>query len=237
MRAEWVAGSAASLALGGVTLMSGFALSPLPQNGEPLADTLLVASQTPERWLASSTLMFMAAAGLTVGAFCLLDLLRRDKRFAVAAVVLYMIGTIGLSGYAMALVFLRGLVLDGSLVMDRLGDVANEPGTRAFLLGWLGSLLLGFTLVAIGLLRNPIVPRWVPVLILAFVVSQFLPLGGGAAFTTVQFMVLAVGLCGAAVAANAHAQAKQAALAVPGSVPDPTRATGFAVTPRGTHLR
>lgn len=222
MRAEWIAGSATSLALGGVTLMSGYAMSPLPQNGESLADTVLVASRTPERWLASSSLMFMAAAGLTVGAFCLLDLLRRDRRYAVVAVVLYMVGTIGLSGYAMALVFLRGLVLDGALVIERLGDAASNPGTRAVLLGWLGCLLLGLTLIALGLFRNHMVPRWAPVLILMFVASQFVPVGGHGV-TTVQFLVLAVALAGIAVAANAHAQATEVGPTIYDSSPKDAR--------------
>ena len=104
MRTEWILGSAVMLVVGGVALMLGFGILPLPED-QGLEEALLVAAQSPGRWLASCVLIFIASISLTLGVFALLSLLRRDRRFAVVAVGLFTTGTIGMCGYATVMAF------------------------------------------------------------------------------------------------------------------------------------
>ena len=207
MRTEWILGSAVMLVLGGVALTLGFGILPLPQ-GEGMEQALLVAAESPGRWLASCALIFVASIALTLGAFALLSLLRRDRRFAVVAVGVFTTGTIGMCGYATVLAFIRGLILNDQITAAALDEVVNEPGTVAFGLAWQMCFLVGLVLIGAGLLRNGGLPRWVPILLFVFVASQFVPLTGGYYTTLAKWAVLAVALLRIARAAAEYAHSR-----------------------------
>lgn len=204
MRTEWITGSAAMLVLGGFALACGFGILPLPQ-GQGLAEALRVAAESPRQWLASCALIFAAAICLTLGVVAVLALLRRDRRLAVAAVGLFTIGTIGMCGYATVLVFVRGLMLTGQPT-PALNQILGDAGTVGFALAWQICFLLGLLLIAVGLFRSEDTPRWVPVLIVVFVVSQFVPLPGLYYYVTLaKWALLAVAFIGVARAASDYA--------------------------------
>ena len=71
-------------------------------------------------------------------------------------------------------------------------------------LGWFYGIALALavlTLMAFGIWKGRIAPRWVSVAIWAFVAGQFLSIPGNTV-TVLQFVLLTVAATGAAVAAN-----------------------------------
>lgn len=218
MRTEWILASAVSLVVGGVALTLGFGVLPLPE-GQGMEQAMLVAAQSPGRWLASCLLIFAASIALSLGVFALLSLLRRDRRFAVVAVGLFTTGTIGMCGYATVLAFIRSLILNDQLSPRALDEIAREPGAMAFALAWQACFLLGLCLIALGLLRNGGVPRWVPVLLFVFVISQFVPLTGGYYATLAKWGLLAVALLRIARAAGEYARSRDVEAVLAGTTP------------------
>lgn len=207
MRTEWIIGSAVMLVVGGVALMLGFAILPLPQD-EGMERAVLVASQAPGRWLASCALIFGASIALTLGVVALLAMLRRDRRFAVLAVGIFTTGTIGMCGYATVLAFIRGLILNEQITTGALDEVVNEPGTIVFGLAWQVCFLIGLCLIAVGLWRNGGVPRWVPILMVAFVASQLVPMTGGYYWTLAKWGLLTFALVRVARASSEYAHSR-----------------------------
>lgn len=204
--------SSAALAIGGMLLAASFVASPLPQDA-PLAESMAVGADASGRWLASAVMLFVGSITLTFGAIALRALLNhRDRLLPMIAVIFFAVGTIGMSGYAMILAFLRALVLEDALVLDRVVAVVSDTGFQVFLGAWLVSFLLGLILLAVGMLRRSTTPQWIPLVMLGFVASQVVPLGGGQEFTVVQFAVLALAFTGAAVAANDDAHTDNKAL-------------------------
>jgi hypothetical protein len=217
MRQEWVGPSASALIIGVMALVFGFALNPLPQD-RPVADSVRSVDELAGTWLASSAALGVASVGLTLGLPALLSLLdRRDRRLGVVAVAVFAVGTVGLCGYALVMIFLRALVLDDLMVVDGIDEVLQEPGVQTFLVAWLGCFMLGIVLLAVGLWRARSVPRWVPVLLAVFVLSQALPGIAGDTGTIVQFLVLAVAFTGAAISANTAAHASDVDTGVSGA--------------------
>lgn len=209
MRQEWVAPSASALVIGVMGLVLGFALNPLPQD-QTVAESVGGARDFAGTWLASATALGVASVGLVLGLPALLSLVdRRDRRLGVAAASVFAVGAVGLFGYAQVMVFLRALVKEELMVVEGIDQVLQEPGVRVFVGVWLGCFMLGVVLWAVTLWRARSVPRWVPVLLLLFVASQALPGIAGDTGTVVQFLVLAVAFTGAAIAANAAAQAAE----------------------------
>jgi hypothetical protein len=216
MRQEWVGPSASALIIGVMALVLGFALNPLSQD-RSVADSVSGVDELAGTWLASSAALAVASVGLTLGLPALLSLLdRRDRRLGVTAVAVFAVGTVGLCGYALVMIFLRALVLDELMVADGIDQVLEEPGVQTFLGVWLGCFMLGIVLLGVGLWRARSVPRWVPVLLAVFVLSQALPGIGGDTGTVVQFLALAVAFTGAAIAANTAAHVSDVDAGLPG---------------------
>ena len=154
------------------------------------------------KWAACAAFMFVGSIGLTLGIVALLDVM--DRHYTVLRVlsgVIFATGTIGMTGYAAVLVLLRALVLDDALGVSEVNGINNDAGVLTFISVMLGSFLLGLTLMAFGIWKGRVAPRWVAVAIWAFVATQFVPVPGNT-FTVLQFAILAVAATGAAVAAN-----------------------------------
>lgn len=196
-----VSGSAALLATGVTALVCGFSVSPLTQD-VPLDGTLPVREDFAQRLVVSVTMLVIAALGMAAGSWALMHLLPRRSRLTRLAITTFALGSAGLLIYAAGLAHTLSLVDRGVLRAGSLADLRDHQGLRILLVGWLVLLLVGLALLAAGLARTPTVPRWVPVCLAVFVVSQFLPLPGGHAVSVGQFVVLALGLAQAALVAN-----------------------------------
>jgi hypothetical protein len=154
-----------------------------------------------------AVIMFLASVCLTLGVPAIWSLLaERTRRLGITALALFTFGAIGLSGYAMLLVFVRAMIrndLVGAGDMDRLFD---DAALLWFIGVWFGASVLGLVMVAVALLVARTAPVWVPVLILVSTSGQ-LVLGRLGDFGTVlQYLGLAVAFTGLAVAAAGEAQ-------------------------------
>ncbi len=202
MRSEWLAASASALVVGAMALVLGFLLNPLSQEAGDLGDAVALAEQAAGRWLGMAVLLFFASVCLTLGLPALMSLLNgRGRRLGAVAVGVFAVGTIGLASYGMLLVFLRAAILSDLVRIDRLERVTEDTGLLIFLGVWVASFYLGVLLLGIALLVARTTPRWVPVLFLAYVISQVTGDVLGDLGTVIQFFVLAVAFTGAAVAA------------------------------------
>lgn len=203
MRSEWLAPSASALVVGAMALVLGFVLNPLSQEAGDLVDAVVLAEHAAGRWLGMAAVLFFASVCLTLGLPALLSLFdRRGRRLGAVAVAVFAVGTIGLSAYGMLLVFLRAAILEDVLRVDRLDQVTEQTSLLVFLGVWLGCFYLGVLLLGIALFVAGTVPRWVPSLLVAYVVSQVTGDVLGDLGTVIQFFVLAIAFTGAAVAAT-----------------------------------
>lgn len=197
-----VSATAALLAMGVTALVCGFSVSPLNQD-VPLDEAFAVRRDFGQRLVVAVMMLVVAAIGMTAGSWALLHLMPRRSRLTRAAVATYAAGSAGLVIYAAGLAHTRSLLdRQGVLHAETLDELRDRPLLQAVLVAWLALFLLGLVLLALGLGRNPAVPRWVPVFVAVFVVSQLVPLPGGHAVSVAQFVVLALALAQAALVAN-----------------------------------
>jgi hypothetical protein len=214
MRAEWVPLSAAALVTGVMALVLGQMLNPAGSETSP-ARQMLVAGESPGRWLAMSILYFGGAAALVLGVPAIMTLFedRRGRGVGMTGVVVFTIGCVGVGGLAAMMLMFRALALEAlkqgrfeggeiSLVTQSLDD----PGLAITLSIWVYGFVAGVLLISIGLFRAKGVPGWVPGLLIAFVAVQaVLPVlgqGTGARVASaLGLLLLAAGLTG--IATNA----------------------------------
>lgn len=204
MRIDWVPFSAASLVAGAIALVAGAVL--LPSTGGGSAESLRMVEDDAYLWLASAGLFFFSSVALTAGLPSVLTLLgQRGNRFALTAVGVFGVGCIGIAGYAMLLAFFRALVLENAIRAGSLDELTRDAGLGGFLFGWIGALYVGELLLALTLLRNGSVPKWVPVLMLLHVVT--LPLGSvlPEPAATAAVLLLAIPLAALGITANTRA--------------------------------
>lgn len=110
-----------------------------------------------------------------------------------------------MTGYSALLFFLRGVVVNDLLVPGGTDRIQDDGGLALFTAGWSLCFLAGLTVTAVGVWLDGTTPRWVPVAIAVFVLSQFVPLPGGYAATAAQYALLALALFGAARSAQEYA--------------------------------
>jgi hypothetical protein len=201
MRTDWVPYSASALVIGAMSLVLGAVLNPISDE-QNAAATLRVAEQADGRWLGMSVMYFLASIFLTLGLPALLSLfVKRGRGIGLVAVGVFSIGAIGLSGFAMLMVFLRTLVIKDLLNSPNLDTMTDEAGLAIFLYGWVAGFYVGILLVAVALFVSRQTPLWVPVLLVLFVLV--LPFSSyiGRVGAALQVLALAVAFTGVAVAA------------------------------------
>jgi hypothetical protein len=201
MRWDWIPLSASALVIGVMALVFGALLNPVPPGGDS-AETMATVAMAGGRWLGMSVMYFLASVTLTLGLPAILSLFtRRARRIGVVAVVVFAVGVIGTSGYAMLLVFFRALVKQGAIRSGGLEQVTNDVGLGIFLYGWIAGFYIGLLLLAIALFVARRTPVWVPILLLGFVavfpVTEYIGRVGQVA----QVMALAFAFTGIAMAA------------------------------------
>ena len=203
MRSDWLAPSASALVVGAMVLVLGYLLNPLSQEAGDIREAVTLAEQADGRWLGTAFLLFFASVCLTLGLPALLSLFdKRARRMGAIAVGVFSVGTVGLSAYGMLLVFLRAAILHDVVRVGRLEQVTEDTGLMVFLAAWVACFYVGALLLAVALLLARTTPRWVPILILVYLVSQLAGDAFGDLGTVLQFFVLAVAFTGAAVAAT-----------------------------------
>lgn len=201
MRTDWVPYSASALVIGAMSLVLGAVLNPL-SGDQGAAATLRVAGEEDGRWLGMSVMYFLASIFLTLGLPALLSLfVKRGRGVGLVAVGVFSIGAIGLSGFAMLMVFMRTLVIEDVLKSTNLERLTNDLGLGIFLYGWVAGFYLGILLIAIALFVARKTPVWVAGLLLLFVIALPFAEYIGRVGSALQVLALAVAFTGVATAA------------------------------------
>jgi hypothetical protein len=175
----------------------------LPHGEGDSAQLFRLVEQNNGRWLAVAGLFFLASVAMTLGLPCILTLFeRKGSRLGIVALVVFSIGCIGTSGYAMLLAFFRALVLTDAIRDEALPAVTHDPGLLLFLYFWVAALYLGELLLAFALMLAKATPRWVPWLLVLHVatlpLSSILP----QALRSGSVLLMTVGFAGIAITAN-----------------------------------
>lgn len=201
MRSDWVPLSASALVIGAMSLVFGSVLNPADA-GTTTDEMVRIVGQDGARYLAMAVMYLIASFALILGLPSVLMLFdRRGRRLGLAGVSLLVVGAVGTCGYAALMLFFRALVDEDALRAGALVRAVADPGVRIFLSGWIGAFYGGVLVVAVALLMARTTGRWVPLLLVAFVV--LLPIAGqfGRVGSAVQVMTLAVAFTGIAMAA------------------------------------
>jgi hypothetical protein len=202
MRSDWVPLSASALVIGAMLLVLGTVLDPAPP-GASAGQTFDALVKAEGRWQASAVMYALASFALFLGLPTLLTRIRRAGRnLGLAAVALFALGVIGTWGYAMLLLVVRAAVLSGVVQRPEMDKMGHDPTLALFLDVWVVAFYGGVLLLAVALLVGRTTPRWVPVLLVVFVV--LLPVGDhlgrvGIAATVMVFAVAATGIATSAV--------------------------------------
>ncbi len=201
MRTDWVPYSASALVIGAMSMVLGAVLSPLSGN-QRAAETLRVAGQEDGRWLGMAVMYFLASIFLTLGLPAMLSLfVNRGRGLGLLAVGVFSVGAIGLSGFAMLMVFIRTLVIGDLLKSTGLDRMSDDLGLSIFLYGWIGGFYAGILLIAVALFVARKTPSWVAALLLLFVIAMPFVEHLGRVGSALQVMALAVAFTGIATAA------------------------------------
>ena len=211
MRVDWVPLSASALVTGAMSLVLAGALNPA-EAGSTAAQTVRIASEQSTRWVAMAVMYSFASLALVLGLPALLTLVMdRGSRLGMAGAAVFSVGAVGTCAYAMLLVYFRALVAAEAVDDGAVGIVAEDPGVATFLAVWIGALHLGVLLLAASLVLARTTPRWVPALMGGFLLLAPVAPGLGHVAGTLQVLLLAVALTGAATSAVSQ---QQRALAV-----------------------
>jgi hypothetical protein len=214
VRFEWVPLSAAALVTGVMALVLGQTLNPGGSESSPAAQ-LVVAAESPGRWLAMSILFFGGAAAMALGMPAVMTLFEasRGRRVGSIGVAVLTVGCVGVGGLSALMLMFRTLAIAalsspvGTQRQIALVTAAlKDPALRVTLGVWVYGFLLGLLLVVIGLFRSPRVPVWIPTLLSAFLALQLaLPVMGDGpearVTSALALVLLAAGFTGIATRA------------------------------------
>jgi hypothetical protein len=126
---------------------------------------------------------------------------RRGRSLGLIAVGVFSVGAIGLSGFAMLMVFMRTLVIQDLLKSTSLDRLTGDLGLSLFLYGWIAGFYLGVLLIALALFVARKTPVWVAALLVLFVVALPFAQHLGRVGSALQVLALAVAFTGIATAA------------------------------------
>jgi hypothetical protein len=203
MRSDWVQVSASALVIGAMSLVLGTLVNPV-RAGQDAGATLRVVESSGGRWLAMAVMFFIASITLSLGLPAVLSLFEgRGRVTGLVAVSVFAVGTIGLSGYAMLMVFFRALVETDALKVSGAGleQVTRDAGMSVFLFGWIACFYAGVVLLMLALFVARRTPTWVPVLFLVFLLLSPFASSLGRVGGAVQILAFAIALTGVAVSA------------------------------------
>jgi hypothetical protein len=161
--------SASCLVIGAMALGLAAALNPTPTGGHA-AEVLQVSMMPDDRCVAMAAALFLGSVALLLGLPTLLfacsDRARGLGRLAVAV---YAIGVLGSAGYALLLLFLRGLHTREVLRPAEFPRVMDDLSLGVALVVWVAAFYVGLLLLAVALFRARRTAVWVPVLLVVVV--------------------------------------------------------------------
>lgn len=198
---DWVTLSASALVVGAMALVLGALLNPQSAGDDP-NQALVVVTEQGGRWLGMAVAYFSSSVALIVGLPSLLSLFAdRGRRTGYAGVVVFAVGVLGLAGFAMLLVFFRALAGADAIQDARLQAATEDLGLSLFLNGWIACFYGGIALLAVALHLSRQTPRWIPVLLGAFVLLFPFSTQIGRIGQLLQVLALAFAFTGVAIAA------------------------------------
>lgn len=205
MRNDWVPISASALVIGAMSLVFGALLNPA-EPGASSSDTFRVVTEESARWVGMAVMYAFASITLTLGLPAVLTVFeRRGRNVALAGLAVFSVGAIGTCGYAMLMVFFRALVVTGALRGDQVANVSGDRGLALFLTTWIACFYGGCLLIAIALLLSRTTPRYVPGLLVLFVVMLPFASHLGRVGSALQVMAFAAAFTGIAISAVSKA--------------------------------
>ena len=217
MRSQWVPISASALIVGAMSLVLGQMLNPSGSIQSP-ATVLEIAGDSSARWMAMSVLFFAAAVGLVLGLPCVLSLFTgRGRVLGMVGVGIFSVGAISLAGFSALMLTFRALAVNQAVELNLVDDVVADGGLSVMLNVWAFSFLGGVAVIAVALFRSRRTPVWVPGLLAAFLVLQFVPLSDGRVVSAIGLLAFAAGLTGIATSATSSAPPGSPLDSVPGS--------------------
>jgi hypothetical protein len=197
---DWLPVSAAMLVTGALALCLGAFLLPQSDNG---AESLRIVQEQGGQWMAAAATLFVSSILLSLGVPAMLTLVqRRGWKVGVVAAVVLEIGFIGTAGFAMLMAFFHALVETGTIRARGIDDLASDTGLAVFLYAWIIGIYLGELLLGIALLRAGTTPKWVPIVLVAhvltFPISSLLP----EYLSKATVLLLVLGFAGVAISAT-----------------------------------
>jgi hypothetical protein len=201
MRSDWVPLSASALVVGAMSLVCGSLVNPAGA-GSSTSQTVTAVIVDGGRWLTMAVMYTFAAFALTLGLPAVLTLLeRRGRTWGVAGAAVFLVGTMGTCGFAMLMVFFRALARTRDVQSSTFDKVADDRALTIFLAGWVLCFYGGVLLLAVGLLRARTTPRWVPWLLVAFVLAMPFASHLGRIGSALQVLAFAAACTGMAMSA------------------------------------
>lgn len=214
MRSEWVPVSAAALVTGVMALVLGQTLNPSGSETSPAAQ-MVIAAESPGRWVAMSVLFFLGAAAIVLGIPAILTLFDRTRggRIGTWGAAVLTVGCVGVGGLSALMLMFQSIALevlksrtDHTPATRMVAAAMRDPALLVTLNVWIYGFLVGVLLITIGLFASKRVPRWVPSLLVAFLAVQAaLPLFGAGMdariASSIGLVLLASGFTG--IATNA----------------------------------
>lgn len=200
-----------------MSLVLGQMLNPSGSIQSP-ATVLEIAGDSSARWMAMSVLFFAAAVGLVLGLPCVLSLFTgRGRVLGMVGVGIFSVGAISLAGFSALMLTFRALAVNQAVELNLVDDVVADGGLSVMLNVWAFSFLGGVAVIAVALFRSRRTPVWVPGLLAAFLVLQFVPLSDGRVVSAIGLLAFAAGLTGIATSATSSAPPGSPLDSVPGS--------------------
>lgn len=214
MRNEWLAVSAAALVIGATALFFGGHLTPRPTGD---GEIMRLVHADPDAWTTAAVVLMVASTGLLFGISSLTSLVRgKGVVPGILGMILVAFAAVVLAGFAMQLVLLRGLSVQGSVDADQLAAAMKDPLQQGMLKVGFGAFYAGELLLALAFIRSATTPRWVPALFLLHVAVM-----GVAVATDIGFLedlpsiLMVAAFVGAAICANRDEIAEQRATRTP----------------------
>lgn len=161
--------SASCLVIGAMALGLAAALNPTPTGGHA-AEVLQVSMQPDDRCVAMAAALFLGSGALLLGLPTLLYACNgRARGLGRLAVAVYSIGVLGSAGYALLLLFIRGLHTRAVVRPADFPLVVDDMSLGVALIVWVAAFYVGLLLLAVALVRSRRTATWVPVLLVIVV--------------------------------------------------------------------
>ncbi|QCX26557.1 hypothetical protein [Nocardioides jishulii] len=201
MRNEWLAVSAAALVIGATALFFGSHLAPRPTGDGHI---MRLVHEDPYAWTTSAVVLMVASMGFLFGISSLTSLIRgRGVVLGLVGVFTIAFAAVVLAGFAMQLVLMRGLSVEGGVTGEQMAAAMRDPLQQGMLKVGFGAFYVGEIALAWAFVRSGTTPRWVPALFLLHVLAVVVAVVGKVGFLEdLPSILMVAAFVGAAICAN-----------------------------------